>query len=79
MLEQINLFENPAVQVDETHWDIYEGSKLIGKFESDGKSYDFHSCVGPYFGGNGGIWDGFTMHEVLDHVVKALQYHYKKD
>ena len=77
MNQQLDLFDSPSVQVDATHWNIYEGDKLIGKFESDGRSYDFHSCIGPYFGGNGGIWDGFTLQGVLDHVVKALRHHYR--
>lgn len=77
MSEQTNLFEMPAVQVDATHWNIYEGSKLIGHFESDGKSYDFRSCVGPVFGGNGGSSEG-SLSDMLDHVVKSLRHHHRK-
>lgn len=77
MTEQTYLFDMPAVQVDATHWEIYEGDKRIGYFESDGKSYDFRSSVGPVFGGNGGSSEG-SLPEMLDHVVKSLRHHYKQ-
>lgn len=77
MNQQLDLFDSPSVQVDATHWNIYEGSKLIGRFESDGKSYDFRSCVGPVFGGNGGSSEG-SLEDMLDHVVRSLRHHYRK-
>ena len=38
-------------QVDAGRWEIYEGIRVIGYFESDGKSYEFKSCAGPTIGG----------------------------
>ena len=43
-------------QVDAGRWEIYEGIRVIGYFESDGKSYEFKSCAGPTIGGNGEIY-----------------------
>ena len=55
-MDQLNLFDIPAVRIDETHWEIYDGSKLIGYFEVDKIGFVFKSCVGPMCGGGGPMY-----------------------
>lgn len=78
MSEQTNLFEMPAVQVDATHWNIYEGSKLIGVYEFDKIGFEFKSCVGPMCGGGGPLDEGEDIERSLNHAIKMLKRHYEQ-
>jgi len=78
MLEQISLFDEPAVQVDETHWNIYQGDKLPGFYELDHIGWQFKSCVGPMCGGGGPLREGESMERSLNHAVAVLQRHYEQ-
>ena len=77
-MEQVSLFDMPAIQVDETHWDIYEGSKLIGRYELDNIGWQFKSCVGPMCGGGGPLDEGEAIERSLNHAIKVLKHHYEK-
>ena len=74
MSDQIDLFDMPAMQVDATHWNIYEGSKLIGIYELD----RIKSCVGPMCGGGGPFHEGENIERSLNHAIKVLRHHYKQ-
>ncbi len=63
-------------QVDAYRWEIYEGLRLIGYFESDGKSYEFKSCAGPTIGGNGGIYGNQPVEWFLQNCAKAMKINY---
>ena len=75
-MEQVSLFESPAVRIDETNWEIYDGKKLIGYYEVDGTGYDFRSCAGPGYGGNGPMWE-YTAESMLEKVSESLIRHYR--
>lgn len=78
MTEQTNLFDMPAVQVDTTRWNIYDGSKLIGVYELDKIGWQFKSCVGPMCGGGGPLDEGEDIERSLNHAIKVLRHHYKQ-
>ena len=78
MSEQIDLFDMPAIQVDATHWNIYEGSKLIGMYELDRIGFGFKSCVGPMCGGGGPLDEGEDIERSLNHAIKVLKHHYEQ-
>ena len=78
MSDQIDLFDMPAMQVDATHWNIYEGSKLIGIYELDRIGWQFKSCVGPMCGGGGPLDEGEDIERSLNHAIKVLKHHYKQ-
>ena len=78
MIEQLNLLDEPIVQIDETHWNIYEGSKLIGIYELDRIGWQFKSCVGPMCGGGGPLDEGEDIERSLNHAIKVLKHHYKQ-
>lgn len=73
MNEQTELLDD-CLQVDAERWEIYDTGKLIGYFESDGRSYDFKSCAGPAVGGNGQMFYGTEWH--LRHCAKTLRINY---
>ena len=77
-LDQLNLFDIPAVQIDETHWEIYDGSKLIGYFEVDKIGFVFKSCAGPMCGGGGPMYEGEEVIDFLNHAVVVLQRSYRQ-
>ncbi len=77
-MDQMNLFDIPAVRIDETHWEIFEGSKLIGTFEIDRIGWQFKSCVGPICGGGGPLGDGEDIDRPLNHAVVTLRNHYRE-
>ena len=78
MSEQIDLFDMPAIQVDATHLNIYEGDKLIGIYELDRIGWQFKSCVGPMCGGGGPLDEGEDIERSLNHAIKVLKHHYKQ-
>lgn len=78
MSDQIDLFDMPAMQVDATHWNVYEGSKLIGIYELDRIGWQFKSCVGPMCGGGGPLDEGEDIERSLNHAIKVLKHHYKQ-
>lgn len=78
MSEQTNLFEMPAVQIDATHWNIYQGDKLIGFYELDRIGWQFKSCVGPMCGGGGPLDEGEDIKRSLNHAINVLQHHYEQ-
>lgn len=78
MLEQISLFDTPAVQVDDAHWNIYQGDKLLGFYELDHIGWQFKSCVGPMCGGGGPLDEGEDIERSLNHAIKVLKHHYKQ-
>ena len=78
MTEQTNLFDMPAIQVDATHWNIYDGSKLIGVYELDKIGWQFKSCVGPMCGGGGQLDEGEDIERSLNHAIKVLKRHYEQ-
>ena len=78
MTEQTNLFDMPAIQVDATHWNIYEGNKLIGVYELDKIGWQFKSCVGPMCGGGGPLDEGEDIERSLNHAIKVLKRHYEQ-
>ena len=78
MTEQTNLFDMPAIQVDATHWNIYDGSKLIGVYELDKIGWQFKSCVGPMCGGGGPLDEGEDIERSLNHAIKVLKRHYEQ-
>lgn len=78
VMEQISLFDNTTVQVDATHWNIYEGSKLLGVYELDRIGWQFKSCVGPMCGGGGPLREGESMERSLNHAVAVLKWHYEQ-
>ncbi|CZQ83734.1 Hypothetical protein Tpal_481 [Trichococcus palustris] len=54
MNEQLSLLQDaPTVQIDETHWEIFNDQKRVGFFESDGTRYEYTSCVGAWCGSSG--------------------------
>ena len=63
-------------QVDAGRWEIYEGIRVIGYFESDGKFYEFKSCTGPTIGGNGEIYGNQPVKWYLVHFAKTLKINY---
>ena len=63
-------------QVDAGRWEIYEGIRVIGYFESDGKSYEFKSCAGLAIGGNGEIYGNQTVKWYLVHFAKTIKINY---
>jgi len=78
MLEQISLFDTPAVQVDEARWNIYQGDKLLGFYELDRIGWQYKSCVGPMCGGGGPLREGESIERSLNHAIKVLKHHYKQ-
>ena len=76
MSGQTNLFDMPAMQVDATNWNIYEGDKLIGIYELDRIGWQFKSCVGPMCGGGGPLHEGESIERSLNHAIKVLRHHY---
>lgn len=78
MIEQTDLFDMPAIKVDESHWNIYEGSTLVGYFEIDKIGFEFKSCIDPICGGGGPLDAGEDFSPALDHAVKILRRHYKQ-
>lgn len=78
MSGQTNLFDMPAMQVDATHWNIYEGDKLIGIYELDRIGWQFKSCVGPMCGGGGPLDEGEDIERSLNHAINVLKRHYEK-
>ena len=78
MSDQIDLFDMPAIQADATHWNIYEGNKLIGIYELDRIGWQFKSCVGPMCGGGGPLDEGEDIERSLNHAIKVLKHHYKQ-
>lgn len=76
-LDQLNLFDTPAVQIDETHWEIFDGSKLIGVYELDKIGFEFKSCVGSMCGGDGPLDEGEDIERSLNHAIVVLQRHYR--
>ena len=63
-------------QVDAGRWEIYEGIRVIGYFESDGKSYEFKSCAGPTIGGNGEIYGNQPVEWFLQNCAKTMKINY---
>ena len=75
MNEQLSLLDIPAVQVDETHWEIYDGKKLIGTFECDGTRFEYFSTVGYWAGVSGTMW--LKMDEHLQAAIDFLCMRYR--
>lgn len=63
-------------KVDVGSWEIFEGDRRIGYFESDGKSYEFKSCAGTTIGGNGEIYGNQPVKWYLEHCAKTLKMNY---
>ncbi|CZR10900.1 hypothetical protein [Trichococcus collinsii] len=76
-MDQLNLFDTPAVQIDEKHWEIFDGNRLVGTFELDEIGFEFKSCIGPICGGGGPLDAGEDITDSLNHAVVTLQRHYR--
>lgn len=72
MIEQLNLLDEPIVQSDETHWEIYKGKKLVGLFEADDFSWEFTTLKGPLIGAGGPLAKGEDITMYLDHAIVCL-------
>ena len=72
MIEQLNLLDEPIVQIDETHWEIYKGKKLVGLFEADAVGWSFTTFKGPLIGAGGPLAKGEDITMYLDHAVGCL-------
>jgi hypothetical protein len=71
-VDQLNLFESPtAVQVDETHWEIYTGNKIAGYFEVSAISWEFKTVRGPLIGAGGPLAKGESFEMYLNHAINA--------
>ena len=72
VIEQLNLLYEPIVQIDETHWEIYKGKKLVGLFEADAVGWSFTTFKGPLIGAGGPLAKGEDITMYLDHAVGCL-------
>lgn len=75
MIEQLTLLDS-CIQVDAEHWEIYEGEKLIGTFESNGSYYHFDSCVGHAVGGTGSIFGNHSIEWFLEGCAEEIRQNY---
>ena len=71
MIEQLNLLDEPIVQIDETHWEIYAGNKIAGYFEIDATGWEFTTVRGPLIGAGGPLGKGENYDMYLNHAVNA--------
>ena len=75
MTKQLILIDS-CIQVDAEHWEIYEGEKLIGTFESNGSYYHFDSCSGPAVGGTGSIFGNHSVEWFLEECAEEIRQNY---
>ena len=76
MTKQLILIDS-CIQVDAEHWEIYEGEKLIGTFESNGSYYHFDSCSGPAVGGTGSIFGKHSIEYFLGICAEEISQNYR--